>query len=84
MNLMFNFKVPMKKISTLLFIVKKFNYRSRRDSVIVQQSIQNGLEEMSDAPFTPSDHVIGNILEFARVYEVLETETAGYAEMILN
>ena len=81
---MFYLKMPMKKISTLLFIVKKFSYRSKRDSVIIQQSFKNGLEEMPDAPFTPSDHVIDNILGFARAYEVLETETAGYAEMILN
>ena len=34
--------------------------------------------------FEPSEQTVNNILNFARSYEVLETESTGDVEMILN
>ncbi|MFA5587815.1 MAG: hypothetical protein WC987_03530 [Mariniphaga sp.] len=41
-------------------------------------------EEMKSAAFEPSAQTIRKILDFAQVYNVIETKTAGHAEMILN
>ena len=34
--------------------------------------------------YEPSERSVQNILDFARCYETVETEEAGYVEMILN
>jgi hypothetical protein len=39
---------------------------------------------MENTESVPSEKSIENILDFARVYDVVETENAGYVEMILN
>jgi hypothetical protein len=39
---------------------------------------------MPDNGKSPSDRVIGNILNFSRSYDVKKTKTAGYVEMNLN
>jgi hypothetical protein len=42
------------------------------------------LAGMEKAEKAPSDQTINNILNFARSYEVIETEKTGFVEMILN
>ena len=42
------------------------------------------LTELEDAINTPSECIITNILNFARSYEVLETQKTGYVELNLN
>ena len=72
--------MPMKKHSTLIFFVNKFQAKdlSPRES---ENAIEKSLTEMD---FEPSERSIKNILDFAQSYEVLKTESAGQVEMILN
>lgn len=74
--------MPMKKKSTLTFIVKKFS------SQPVTQSDCSGDEPGDDLSeeecLCPSDQSVRMILDFARTYDVVKTKTAGYVEMILN
>lgn len=41
-------------------------------------------KETKRMDFEPSEQTVNNILNFARSYEVLETESTGDVEMILN
>ncbi|MCK5730433.1 MAG: hypothetical protein KAH68_05130 [Draconibacterium sp.] len=70
----------MKKHSTLIYLVNSFQAeeaaQNRADDVIGNQ--------LTVMEFEPSERSIENILNFARSYEVLETESVGYAEMNLN
>lgn len=70
----------MKKHSTLIYLVNNFQTEEAAQSR-VDHVIENELTEMD---FKPSKRSIDNILNFARSYEVLETESTGYVEMILN
>ncbi len=77
--------MPMKKISTLIYFVTDF--QSEFDSLKIesgQQSLESFLTTMGNDEIAPSDQTIKNILNFARSYEVLETENTGYVEMNLN
>lgn len=77
--------MPMKKKSTLIYFVN--NFQSDLD-LICNESInsqnESFLTNMEGAEKVPSDRTIENILNFARSYEVFETEKAGYIEMNLN
>lgn len=75
--------MPMMKRSTL-FIVKKFNYSSVDVSELSENKTGKSSEEMKSAVHNPSAQTIRRILDFALAYDVLETETAGHTEMILN
>ena len=78
-------KVPMRNYSTLIYFVN--GYQSELDSDrynLVDEDINCFLEMIPDDDIKPSDLVIENILNFARSYEVYETEEAGYVEMNLN
>ena len=72
---------PMNKISTLIYFVNKFQASAAHFEKGVLNAISNGMEE-SDVG--PSEQTIENILNFARSYEVVETEETGYIEMNLN
>jgi len=77
--------MPMKNISTLIYFVNYFqkdldlNYPQD-----VNVNFESYLTTMENAESVPSEKSIENILDFARVYDVVETENAGYVEMILN
>jgi hypothetical protein len=76
--------MPMKKKSTLLFVVKKINYQSECEPDFSAMNSDSYSEKMKSAEFSPSARTIQRILDFARSYDVLETETAGQVEMNLN
>ncbi len=70
----------MKKHSTLIYLVNNF-----QTDVETQSRVDDVIEnELTAMEFNPSERSIENILNFARSYEVLETESTGYVEMILN
>lgn len=70
----------MKKYSTLIYLVNNFQAEEA-----IQNRVGNVIEnELTAMEFNPSERSIENILNFARSYEVLETESTGYVEMILN
>lgn len=75
----------MKKRSTLIYFVN--NFQSDFD-LFYTESIdnysENSLAKMENTEKVPSDRTIENILNFARSYEVFETEKAGFIEMNLN
>jgi len=71
--------LPMKKNSTLIYFVNNFQTEKKTQNR-VDDVIENWLTEMEQEP---SERSIENILNFARSYEVLETDS-GYVEMNLN
>ena len=76
-------KVPMRNYSTLIYFVNSFQSESNQVN-LVEAVINSFLATTPVADKTPSERSIENILNFARSYEVLETENAGYMEMNLN
>ena len=74
----------MMKKSTLMYFVKQFNSDSESISFDTDDQFERTLTRMEKNEKMPSDRTIQNILNFARSYEVLETEETGYVEMILN
>lgn len=74
-----SFKMPMKKHSTLIYLVNNFLAESTQNKV--DGFFENSLTAKK---FEPSEYSIKNILDFARAYEVLMTECTGNVEMILN
>lgn len=75
-----SFILPMNKKSTLIYIVNEFQAED-----ITQNRVDDAIEESLTAmEFEPSERSIKNILNFAQSYEVLDTESAGHVEMILN
>ena len=76
----FSFRLPMKKHSTLIYLVNNFQTEETTQNR-VDDVIENSLTTME---FEPSERSIENILNFARSYEVLETDSTGYVEMNLN
>ena len=75
-----NFRLPMKKYSTLIYLVNNFQ---------AEKNTHNRVDDVNEDPLTtmeldPSERSIESILSFARSYEVLETENTGHVEMILN
>ncbi|MCF6333725.1 MAG: hypothetical protein L3J11_10620 [Draconibacterium sp.] len=69
----------MKKHSTLIYLVNSFRAESTQNNV--DDAFENSL---TATKFEPSGYSIKNILDFARSYEVLITESTGHVEMILN
>lgn len=78
----------MRIYSTLNYYVKRFH--SKLNSYLInseEDSFENNLavmDNMDTGEILPSDRTIENILNFARSYEVFETEEAGFVEMNLN
>nr|WP_321356101.1 hypothetical protein [uncultured Draconibacterium sp.] len=50
----------------------------------VNNSQRNVEKETAAMDYEPSERSVQNILDFARSYEAVETESTGYVEMILN
>ena len=71
----------MKKNSTLIYFVNNFKSEKKTCKKVENKSNFALLAKMD---FEPSERSIENILNFARSYEVLETESSGYVEMNLN
>lgn len=69
----------MKKHSTLIYLVNNFQLESTQRKVDVFSE-----DSLTTMEFEPSERSIKNILDFAQSYEVLETESTGQVEMILN
>lgn len=62
--------MPMQDYSTLIYFVN---------------NIQHDVEtEMFQAGFEPSERSVTNILDFARSYDVVETESTGFVDINLN
>lgn len=77
--------MPMKKISTLIFLVNKIKSELElTQNKIVNNQFEILLTGMENIEKTPSDGSIKKILDFARSYEVLETKETGFVEVILN
>jgi hypothetical protein len=75
--------MPMRNYSTLIYFVNSFQSESTQVN-LVETDINNFLEATPMENEMPSERSIENILNFARSYEVFETENAGYVEMNLN
>lgn len=76
--------MPMRNFSTLTYLVNNFQADLNITNQKVISSNESYFTEMEEINFEPSDRSIKNILDFARSFEVLETESTGYVEMILN
>lgn len=76
--------MPMMNSSTLIYFVK--NFLSDSDSYFqsMNSSSEKSLTEMDSTDFMPSERSIQTILDFARSYDVVETETTGQIEMNYN
>lgn len=77
--------MPMIKNFTFIYVVNNFQVDLESTVFETTQKKQESFltEEMENTPL-PSEETIENILTFARSYEVLETEEAGFVEMNLN
>jgi hypothetical protein len=78
-------KMPMRKSSTLIYVVNRIE--SEKESNLatrINERINNFLDGMPDNGISPSDTIIGNILNFSRSYDAKKTKSAGYVEMNLN
>lgn len=73
--------MPMQKFSTLFYCFNHFQKDVRNTSI---HQLENDVEAEILNHMGPSEESIKNILNFARSYEALETQSAGYVEMILN
>jgi len=74
----------MRNFSTLTYLVNNFQADLNSTDKNVVDSFSADLFTEKKKGFEPSKRSITNILNFARSYEVLETETTGHVEMILN
>ena len=73
----------MRKNSTLIYFVNSF--QSVLKSVkLVETEVDNGPVNSSQKEQDPPDKIVQNILNFARSYDVVQTEEIGYVEMNLN
>ncbi len=77
-------RMPMKKSSTLFFLIGESHPSSGVNLDCRCEAPESYLNEMKPEGFLPSPGTIQNILDFASAYDVLETETVGQTEMILN
>ena len=74
----------MIKDSTLIYFVNNFQLDLESNFFeTIQKNEESFLTEMENLPL-PSEETIESILNFARSYEVLETEETGFVEMNLN
>ena len=70
----------MQDYSTLIYFVN--NYQKHLHSA--KQLGEQMNESLTKMDFEPSEQSVKNILDFAKSYDVLETESTGYVEMNLN
>lgn len=72
--------MPMGKFSTLIYLVNNIE----GDKCELHSNEDYSVDNVPVMDFEPSERSIKNILDFARSYEVLESESTGHVEMILN
>lgn len=72
----------MQDYSTLMYFVN--NFQDDLVSIPAKVIDYNLGDSITKMDFEPSERSVKNILEFARSYDVLETESTGYVEMNLN
>jgi len=73
----------MQNFSTLMYCIKTFE--SKCDHQIEAAEAETDFDTMEANHLKgPSEASIKNILDYARSYDVIETESTGYVEMILN
>lgn len=72
----------MRDYSTLIYFVT--NFQNDLNSTGTEKVDSDFEDSLTTRGFEPSERSVKNILDFARSYDVLETETAGYVEMNLN
>lgn len=75
--------LPMRNYSTLIYFVNSFHSKSKSVN-LVETNVDSNLEMMSNNEELPSEQIVENILNFARSYDVYETQDVGYVEMNLN
>ncbi len=72
----------MENFSTLIYVVNSFQYNKRP---VCNDEVEGGIEKsLIPMDAEPSESLIKNILDFARSYDTLKTESTGYVEMNLN
>ena len=72
--------MPMQDYSTLIYFVNNY----QKDLHSAKQLDEQMNETLTKMDFEPSEQSVKNILDFAKSYDVLETESTGYVEMNLN
>ncbi len=72
----------MQKFSTLMYCIKTFECESEPVEAADAETDFDTME--ANHLKGPSEASIKNILDYARSYDVLETESTGFVEMILN
>ena len=70
----------MQDYSTLIYFVNNY----QKDLHSAKQLDEQMNETLTKMDFEPSEQSVKNILDFAKSYDVLETESTGYVEMNLN
>ena len=71
----------MHEISTLIYCINSFD--CKRETVSETESVKV-FDTAENVKMEPSEAAIKNILDFARSFDVIETKSTGYVEMILN
>jgi len=71
----------MQKFSTLIYCINRI--QSDVDFIDCSE-LEKEVDFLETKKMGPSEESIKNIMNFARSYDVLETESAGFVEMILN
>ena len=72
----------MRNNSTLTYLIS--NYKPADQNNEVNAEMEELLITMDSEDFSPSQRSIDNILNFARSYDVMESENTGVIEMNLN
>lgn len=75
--------MPMKKISTLIFLVNKFRSEVTNTSIFGCSDHESYMKDKKD-DFSPPDCAVNAILNFARSLEVSKSKTIGSIEWVLN
>jgi hypothetical protein len=73
--------MPMHEISTLIYCINTVDCKN--ETVSETESVKV-LDTAENVRMEPSEAAIKNILDFARSFDVIETKSTGYVEMILN
>ena len=76
--------MPMKIISTLIFVVKNFCNKLVIDRLPDEESGNEDLIEEDCFACCPSEQSVRLILDYARACDVIKTQTAGFVELNLN
>ncbi len=76
--------MPMKKFFTLIYLFKRYCSFEVPFDESTFFFTDAGLSEVESPMRNPSGETIQRIMDFSRVYAVIETDRAGQIELILN